>query len=222
MIFNVVTTAVNRVNHLSALAQSLKMAFILSEGYKVNWYIMSQDKLDCLYKSICFGNSINISYMGIEDNGIFCKSKLINKAIKEMAQDYDYLIQLDSDMFINSKLFINIEKANFDWTVLSGEKLTKEATEEVFRYEMQYDNIKKDLQKQPGTERENKTNRYVGNIALKKACLEKYLKITQRETLYDDRFKGWGGEDSVLSMTSTAMAGAGLITKKYIYNAWYH
>ena len=156
-----------------------------------------------------------------DDDKFFNKSRYINTAMKRMREEYDYFMQWDVDLVMNPELFDNIEKDSTEWIVLSGEKLTKESTELFFAKMLKYDNVKI-LGKDNMSIRDNKMNRYVGNIAVKKETLEKYMKIMGQDTLYNEGFESWGGEDSMLSITSTKMVAYKLLKKIYFYDSWNH
>ena len=166
--------------------------------------------------------NIRIVPIHIDDNDkLFNKSRYINIAIERMRKEYDYFIQWDVDLIMNPDLFDDIEKDGTEWIVLSGEKLTKESTEYLFARMLKYDNIKI-LGKDNISIRDNKMNRYVGNIAIRKMALEKYMQIMGQDKLYNEGFKSWGGEDSMLSITSTKMTAYKLLKKVYFYDSWNH
>lgn len=216
MKFNIVITCRDREKYL------IKNLFYINianhnKNHNVTVYTVSNKP----WNADGFKN-IKVVHKQINDSDkFFNKSKYINLAIKKMRRDYDYFIQWDVDLIMNPNLFDDIEKSDIEWIVLSGEKLTKESTEYFFERMLKYDNIKI-LGKDNLSIRNNKSNRYVGNIAIKKDMLEMYMKILKQDTLYNERFAQHGGEDSLLSITSTKMVAYKLLKKIYFYDAWNH
>lgn len=216
MKFNIIITCRDREKYLNKNLFYINLANS-NKTHDIQVYIISNK----IYFSSKFEN-IKIMHKRIKNNDkLFNKSKYINLGMKKMRQDYDYFIQWDVDLIINPELFNDIEKVNIDWIVLSGEKLTKESTEYFFKTLLKWDNIKI-LGKDNMSIQQNKMNRFVGNIAIKKETLQKYMEILKQETLYNENFTGWGGEDSLLSITSTKMVTYKIIKKVFIYNAWNH
>ena len=63
---------------------------------------------------------------------------------------------------------------------------------------------------------------YPSQITLSKTLYHKILSILERETLYDNRFKQWGGEDSELSFFSRVCGQHNIFKKKYHFDMWHH
>jgi len=216
MKFNIVITCKDRYKYLIRNLFYINIAN-RDQKHDVNVYTMCNQE----YNASGFKN-LNIVSGYIEDRDkLFNKSKYLNKAISKMDQNYDYFIQWDADLVMNPDLFDMIEKSNAEWIVLSGEKLTKESTEYFFEKMLKWDNIKL-LGKNNKSIRENKMNRFVGNISIRKDTLEKYMNILKLDKLYNENFLGWGGEDSMLSITSSKMMAHGILKKVYFYDAWEH
>ena len=51
---------------------------------------------------------------------------------------------------------------------------------------------------------------------------QKLLDVLKIDKLYDDRFQGWGGEDSRISITTWKMHHHNLIKKVINFDMWYH
>ena len=216
MKFNIVITCRDRYDYL------IKNLFYINianhnKTHDINVYTVTDKR----YNADGFKNIHVVPVKTKDDGGAFNKSKYINKAVRVMRQTYDYFIQWDVDLIMNPELFDNIEKDGTEWIVLSGEKLTAESTELVFAKMLKWDNVQL-LGKDNNSIRDNKMNRYVGNIAVKKETLDLYMKILKQDDLYNEDFVGWGGEDSLLSITSTKMMQYGVIKKIYFYDAWNH
>ena len=171
-------------------------------------------------------HDVSLSFLPFNDkfgiiDGKFCKSIVLNKLIEKLSDDFDYLIQLDCDLIVRPDLLDIIINEDKDWLVLGGLKLSEKSTRAIFDDEIPYEYIEK-MEVENSSREINSRKGFVGNIAVRKECYLKYLEITKQKELYDPRFIGWGGEDSVLSMTSTHMANNNLITKKYLPDAWRH
>ena len=216
MKFNIVITCRDREEYL------IKNLFYINianhnEKHDVVIYTVTNTK----WNSNGFKNIRIVPIQVKDDDKFFNKSRYINIAMKRMREEYDYFMQWDVDLVMNPELFNNIEKDSTEWIVLSGEKLTKESTELFFAKMLKYDNVKI-LGKDNMSIRDNKMNRYVGNIAVKKQTLEKYMKIMGQDTLYNENFAGYGSEDSLLSITSTKMMNYKILKKIYFYNDFNH
>lgn len=216
MKFNIVITCRDRKEYLKRCLFYINIAN-QAKKHDVTVYVVH----NVLLGPTSLKNVKVVSMFVRDKEKFFNKSKYINRAIRKMRREYDYFLQWDVDLIMNPELFDDLEKNGADWTVLSGEKLTKESTEYLKARKLKYDNIRL-LGKDNKSINENKMNRYVGNIAVRKETLELYMDILGLVDLYDERFAGWGGEDSMLSITSSKMQPYGLFKKIYFYDAWQH
>jgi len=212
--FNIIITNKNRDKYLDRCIAYLDHANEIK--FNVNVYIVQNKKHTCNAKNI------KISYITINDDGdTFNKSKYINAGFKRMRKKYDYFLQWDCDVLAVPELFYLIDKYGEDWNVLSGVKIGQSETENFFKQENIIDI--KTLQVDQGSVFENKNNRYVGLIALKRECLQKYMDIMQIDAPYNENFGNFRGEDSQLSINSTRLFTIyRLINKHIFYDCWRH
>lgn len=214
MKINILITCYNRPKYLKECLRHIGIAN-RDGNHDIKVYVVSNKiRLD-------FEPRISIKNIKGPNQNIFCKSEYLNIAISEMRDDFEYLFQIDCDLIIKPSLFDDVIFHGNDWNVLGGEKLTPESTEKIFDQESNYITINM-LPVEIQTTFYNKQRAYVGNIALTKQCYLFYLRLLGIPTLYDETFKGWGSEDSLLSITSTRMTISGLIEKDYHFDCWKH
>lgn len=172
-------------------------------------------------KSVDCFDGISVCHVTVSRDPSFRKGRVLNHSLSRMRPDFDYVMQFDSDLIANCKLFDMIGEEKADWHVLGGLKLTHDATSEMLALPYPNDRIWR-LQVMPQSVWENNRQAYVGNICLTRECYRLYLRTFDQANLYNAFYVGWGGEDSELSITSTRMAQRGMITKYYHLDAWRH
>jgi hypothetical protein len=215
MKFNVIVTCKNRKQHLMKCLEYLAYAN-RNKQQDVNVYVAYSG-----FRILNTPNTIKVIKINIKDKEEhFCKSRYINEAMKKMRKDYHWFVQWDCDLIASPFLFSLINIEGKDWTVLSGFKLTKEASQKALKSKEELDLDSLGLE--DGTKFENSSNRYVGMVAIRKNTLERYMAIMDKEKLFDERFVGHGGEDSELSITSTKLASQNYFTKNTLYRTWRH
>jgi hypothetical protein len=227
MIFNVVITKRKRNEYIEKCLYYLNEAAVYSRGkHDINVYVAYDDIFEPDTKLKC----LNIFSIRIDCNlrQPFHKTRLLNDAHKRMTENYDFLITLDNDIIVKKDFFkqINLVCSSNRMCFLGGIKLTESSTEkiihdrpdidDIFNYESQYGQIIEDSRK------ENRQQAYIGNIALHRKMVEKIKTITAKDELYDERFIGFGGEDSVLSYLSRDLEVTGFAIRAYLPDAWRH
>ncbi len=211
--FNVIVTNWDRDEYCSKCISYLDKA---NEGRadSVIVYLISDKHYDPPYTK----NIKVVQIKAEQEEDKFCKAALINMGMKKMRKRYDYFVQLDCDLLVDEDVFTKIAQASMDWLVLGGVKLVKDFTDFIL-----YGDEKSGEQEiDPESIALNDRRGYVGNVAVKRECIKDVLQAVSREELYDEKFKGWGGEDSQLSMLTSAMKQRGIISKDYLSNAWMH
>ncbi len=145
----------------------------------------------------------------------FNKSKLLNHSLKIMRGDYDAVCVFDIDMIYCSDFFHRVETAMYrgcDYVVCYGQKLSEKRTwiigedlpsnEEIFRWE-------------------GEAFKGCSQIVFNQKILKLFRKCFG--CFYDERYEGWGGEDSDLSYKSRLLSEVrGVIKKRQLDKAWCH
>ena len=155
MKFNIVITCKGRKEHLNKCIEYLNYANI-NHQHDICVYIVYSD-----VNRIKKADNINIKTFKLKDEDKhFNKSRYINYGMSKMRDDYDYFMQWDCDLICSYNLFSLICITDKDWIVLSGFKLTEEATKKVLnsKEELELDS----LGVIAGSKFENQANRYVG------------------------------------------------------------
>lgn len=151
----------------------------------------------------------------------FNKSSLLNYGLKIMRHDFDYVSIVDVDIVYSSEFFDKIASRVDDniWYVSSGYKLTAEAMYEDFNV-INWQDLSRYTDN--SLIEENIRQLYPSQITLSVLLYYKILLIMKWKNLYNDKFIGWGGEDSVLSSLSSDLQRKGILKKIYDQNMWLH
>jgi hypothetical protein len=162
-------------------------------------------------------------FMLPQEDEQFNKSRLLNKGLRMMRQDFDYVSIVDCDMIYNPKFFdiTNLGALDDVYFISGGYKLTGSGTSYLFNHYIPYNQIP-GFCIDPTSVHENNNGLYPSQITLTKYLYHKLLDILQTKDLYHEGFIGWGGEDSYLSFFSRACERAGLLKRHYDKNMWYH
>lgn len=227
MIFNIVITKRKRDRHISKCLHYLNNAAKqVVKKNEINVYVMYDD----VFKNDLKLNNINIfsHRVNLDQKKPFCKTILLNKAHEKMTQFYDILITLDNDIIVKKDFFkqilTNCKATNM--VFLGGLKLNQVSTEKILNSDIDHDLIFEKNNEfgeiSPISVIENSQQAYIGNIALHYKMVEQIKNITNKNKLYDDRFIGFGGEDSVLSFLSMDLMRTGLAKRIYLPDAWRH
>lgn len=211
MDINIICAKQNREEHYDMFLHYLNQ---LSEGHHVSVYVSSSgDSLE--YKDNHFKNFENIHvYHNLIELETFNKSILLNDAISRMRCHYDIMCVMDIDMIYGKNFFTYIESMfndACDYVVSYGRKLTEAVTNGMYEHVPEYEQM----------ERLEGVN-FAGcsQIVMNEHTIELLLEIFG--FVYDDRYEGWGGEDSDLSYKSKILADNRLIDKRISGHVWYH
>ena len=185
--FNVIIAQRGRDAHLKTCLHYLGIA---AKGYDVSVSVVQDDKLD----------------------QPFCKSALLNKGLKEMRQDFDFVSIVDLDMVYRPDFFKIINEIDDDtYFAALGYALDRDHSEEMIRRQLSY-----------STPLSHFVCSGRSQITISKKIYSMFLDILGSEKLYDERFIGWGAEDSALSFLSTTCKRHGLLNKIELPEMWYH
>ncbi len=166
--------------------------------------------------------NLTVVAVPVEHDPIFCRAKFLNAGLAAMGKDFNYVSIIDGDMIYRKDFFRIVQGIDEDtYFVSGGLKLEEEFTRQCLVnstdfYGVSIDHIIEESRK------ENRRMLYPSQITLSKTLYYKILSILERETLYDNRFRGWGGEDSELSFFSRACHQAGVFKKEYHPSIWHH
>jgi len=155
------------------------------------------------------------------DDVPFHKAKLLNEAIDSMNDDWNVFVQLDADVCLRGTIFDDLEVLHEkSFAFLGGVKLTEEASHEIERVIPPWQEMF-DKEVDPESINLNRRQGYVGMVVLHRELFETARGFLGGK-LYDERFVGWGGEDSVISFLSRDMQARGMCKREYIFDAWRH
>jgi hypothetical protein len=219
-VFNICITKRKREPQFYTCLNYLNQANTLKD-YILNVFIVG----DCFYinKELYPNLSVSVIHIDTEEKGMFLKNKLINMVLEIMPSDFNYFIQMDNDLIINPELFKQLdtkEQLN-SFYVLGGVKLTENSSRIIYAELPTYTMIQ-NMEIDQQSKSENDRQCYVGNIAATKYFMERYKEVIGNVFRYDEGFKSWGGDDSVLSISTTHMKHKGLINKEYLKDSWFH
>ena len=185
--FNVIIAQRGRDAHLKTCLHYLGIA---AKGYDVAVSVIQDDKPD----------------------QPFCKSALLNRGLKEMRQDFDFISIVDLDMVYRPDFFKIISKIGDDiYFISSGYALDRERSEDITYRSPSYEILLSPFTC-PGR----------SQVTISKKIYSMFLDILDSDKLYDEFFVGWGGEDSALSFLSTICMIHGLLNKIEAPGMWYH
>lgn len=161
-------------------------------------------------------DNVSLEYIIIPYNGPFCKTILLNNIINNMRQS-DWMSIVDADMIYINDFYETICRTinNKTYIVSHGYKLNEPSTSTILASK-----TLPDIHYITGLQ---KSEFVVGpsQISLSYNLLQKFKNIFGNN-LYDERFIGWGGEDSQLSFKSSEMVKHKLINKVALRGMWYH
>ena len=172
------------------------------EHYKTSLYYL---------RLILYGHNVKLYKTDCTEK-IFNKSKALNKSLSEMREDYDFVCVFDVDMIYRYQFFNDIEgliNRGYDYIVSYGMKLSKEDTEDIFKRRHRY--FAYNGEKFQGCSQITLTKKALG-----------VFKTYFGDKLYDEEYKGWGGEDSDLSFKSKILSENNLIKKTSLAAVWFH
>jgi hypothetical protein len=216
--FNVIIAKRGRDKYLRRCLESLNE---VAYGYNVNIFIGTDDSYAQLKD--CYRH-LSINFIRVCHTGYFNKSKLLNEALRVMDKDFDFVSIVDVDMIYNPDFFSKIIEtviSNEIYMISVGYKLTKDSTKLLIHHSIPWNT----MMPQDCIDKEEKAKGkfiYPSQVTMSKDLYTKLTYILGTGKLYDETFKGWGGEDSYLSFFSTECHNQGIIQKKYVENMWYH
>lgn len=144
---------------------------------------------------------------------VFNKSILLNHGLKRMRKNYDIVSIFDVDMIYHYDFFDIIEHCfsiGIDYTVTYGKQLSPAMSEKVYLFP-EINEIFKYVGKE-----------YLGcsQITMNKKVI--FILENLFGKVFDERYEGWGGEDSDISFKSKMLTKLNIIQKKELYNCWVH
>ena len=184
----------------------------------VNVYVVTET--DFKIKAMML--NLNIVTVPIDYDPVFCRAKFLNVGLAAMSKDFNYVSIIDGDMIYRKDFFRLVQEIDTDTYFISGGvKLEEEFTRRCLINSTDFYRLStNDIDEKSITE--NKRMLYPSQITLSKTLYHKILSILDRETLYDNRFIGWGGEDSEISFFSRVCHTEGVFYKRYSHNIWHH
>ena len=146
-----------------------------------------------------------------DESNSFHKTKTLNKAFNRSTGDI--IILADSDIFFSKNLIPAVLKTEFEWLLpySTYKSLTPYSTDKILRRDVKFDVDKNQEQIITKLELENSVG---GLVFLKR---EIYKQING----LDERFKGWGCEDTALVRILTGMFGESQRLNFSIYHLWH-
>lgn len=195
-----------------------------NEGDKhdVTVYIVCDDSLMKIQELWCYKN-LAVGCDIINSDVQFNKSKLLNHGLAVMRKDFDYVSIVDIDLIYNKRFFDTIvERVGGDiYFVSSGYKIDASSSVVVLndtKNVVEWKDLSTSID--PDEQGLNEQKKYPSQVTMTKDLYERMIAVLG--TLYCEDFKGWGGEDSALSMLSYAAERVGVFRKIYDHTMWYH
>jgi hypothetical protein len=183
----------------------------ISVGHDVTVYVTSsKDTLKYPPEYFQFLENIFVNHQHAPAPS-FNKSILLNQGLARMRSHYDVVCIMDIDMVYNQGFFTKVEsliKRGHNYIVCSGQNLSEEQTFQVF-------------EKIP----EEVHDVGVQFTGCSQICLTEDALDTLEDLfgfVYDDKFEGWGGEDSDLSYKSSVLHNHALLSKTVLKDVWNH
>lgn len=203
----------DRDEHLKICLHYLNLA---NESKKYDVEVHVIDDGFVLEKQNIYDN-IRVLYYRLSDKPLFFnKAKLLNFGFERARKDFDWFSIVDVDMIYSSKwldiLNFKINQENYDYVVSHGWKLKEKTQEEVNKL-LPFEQLLL-LGKEEfavGPSQVTITKKGYGRI-------QQYFP----GPLYNEKFIGWGGEDSVLSSISRKLKKEKRINKLELPQIWLH
>ncbi|GAB4445400.1 MAG: hypothetical protein OHK0015_47640 [Chloroflexi bacterium OHK40] len=145
----------------------------------------------------------------------FSRAALLNAGIAALRPGWECCGLVDIDMLYAPGALDAIARAlsNAGYAVLTGQRLSAAQTAEVLKHRPAYAEI-------AGWACQRFTT--PSQIAFTPAWLARYHDVFGYATLFDERFVGWGYQDTVPELASNLLARAGIARKAIVERAWHH
>lgn len=148
-----------------------------------------------------------------DPDGRFNKARLLNAGLAAMRPGWDWCGVLDIDMVYGPTLFDTVSRVISGYVVMTGGSLSPAQTAEVLGRRPLYAELAA-WDSPPFTS--------PSQIAFTPAWLARFREVFARQTLFDERFVGWGHEDTVPDVAAGLLARARLGTRATIERLWLH
>jgi len=186
----------------------------ISEKHDVTLYVSSsKDTLEYKPEYFQFLENIFVDHQQVPlPTHNFNKSILLNHGLNRMRSHFDIVCIMDIDMIYNEGFFDQVESSlrhGYNYIVSTGQNLDEDETFQVF------EKIPEEINQSIGT-------KFTGCSQI---CMTEDVLDVLEDTfgfLYDERYEGWGGEDSDLSYKSTILHRHMLLSKTEVRDVWNH
>ncbi len=213
---NIVIAKRGRSDYLNICLQYLYDA-ITPEHDVMIYIVCDDDVMEATMPKECV-----LSFIKMDPQEKFCKSRLLNRGLLEMRSDFDFVSIVDLDILYNPKFFDEISKLDDNtYFISSGYKMVSHASPDVIMSISGFNDLSTFID--PSVQHENHRKLYPSQITLSKSLYNKLVTILDNGgKLYNEQFLSWGGEDSALSIFSRYCEEVGILKKVYSHDMWYH